>query len=103
MSFIEIIYLITSTCSLLMGLPQIRQLILTKRSDELNIGTWTMWLFSQLIFLLYVASKNDRILIIMQVIWLLFYVVMASLVLYYRWRPGGEVLERVVVLDNEKV
>jgi hypothetical protein len=76
-----------------MGFPQIRQLIITKRSDELNIGTWTMWLVSQLIFSLYVASKNDKVLMVMSVIWLAFYIVMAALVLYYRWRPGGTVPE----------
>jgi uncharacterized protein with PQ loop repeat len=102
MAPIEIIYLITSTGSLLMTVPQIRQLIVTKQSDELNIGTWTMWLVSQSVFFAYVVSKNDTVLMIMQFIWTLLYLAMVCLIVYYRWRPGGATPEQAPVLDQEQ-
>jgi hypothetical protein len=104
MTTIEVVYLISSSSSLVMGLAQVRQIILTKRSDELNIGTWVMWLISQGIFLTYVSTRPDPVLITMQWIWLLFYIAMVVLVVYYRLRPGGSTPSRlasVEVLDED--
>lgn len=85
---IEIIYLITSTASLVISVPQLRQLVITKRSDELNVATWTMWLIHQFVFLGYALTLRQTTMLITNSIWTLFYAAMLGLIVYYRRNPG---------------
>ena len=43
MNLIDVLYLITSMTSLGASVPQVLQLFKEKRSDELSITTWAMW------------------------------------------------------------
>ena len=98
---IEILYLVTSFSSLVASIPQLRQICVTKRSDELNISTWCTWVITQAVFLLYVLSRGENILLLTSTLWLLFYLVMASLILYYRKHPGHQAaLEQPGDLDQ---
>ncbi len=89
MTTLQIIYSISTSIAILASLPQIRQLLVTKRSEELNITTWSLWLCTQFVTLSYMVSIRDHLLIAVSTIWLVFYVIMISLILYYRRNPGG--------------
>lgn len=87
--YIETAYITSSVVAILMSLPQVRQLLVEKASDELNIGTWATWLLSQFVVLLYVSSKGEKVMIATNIVWCTFYLAMIVLILYYRRYPGG--------------
>ena len=97
MTALQIIYTISTCIALLASFPQILQLITSKRSDELSVTTWLLWLCTQFVSLAYVVSIKDILLITFASVWLLFYAVMIGLILYYRRKP-----ELVVVADKEE-
>jgi uncharacterized protein with PQ loop repeat len=83
--------MISTTAALVASVPQVHQLLITKRSDELNITTWTVWLISQIVFLVYAATTFARpVLLAANVIWLGFYTVMICLIVYYRRNPAPD-------------
>jgi hypothetical protein len=91
MNFFETLYACSTTIAVLASFPQIRQLLLAKRSDELNLATWTLWLGTQFVSLTYALSIHNRLLTIINAVWITFYAVMLGLITYYRRNPGGEV------------
>lgn len=84
MHTIETIYIIAALTAISACLPQIRQLIITKASDELNLGTWSVWLMTQCVTLTYVASIENLLMTIVNIAWVTFYAVMVGLIVYYR-------------------
>jgi uncharacterized protein with PQ loop repeat len=93
MNSLQIIYIISTLIAIIASIPQIRQLYRTKRSDELSIPTWTIWLVTQFVTLAYISTVQDPILTAVASTWVLFYVVMISLIMYYRRHPGVGSLE----------
>lgn len=93
MNPIEVLYTCSASVAVLASIPQVRQLLVTKSSDELNIATWSLWLGTQFISLTYAISLQVHLLIIVNCIWITFYTVMLTLILYYRRNPGK-------VIDN---
>lgn len=85
----EILYTCSTTVAVIASVPQVRQLIISKRSDELSVPTWSLWLATQVVSLTYMISIRERLLIIVSSIWLVFYVIMMALIMYYRRNPGG--------------
>ena len=83
----EILYMISTSVSLLSSIPQARQLVVTKRSDELSLTTWIVWLGTQLVSFMYAISIAQTALIFANIGWITFYAVMVGLILYYR-RPS---------------
>lgn len=63
MHIFEILYSLSTTVALLACLPQARQLIVTKCSDELSLTTWTMWLGTQCFSLGYALSIGQTVLV----------------------------------------
>lgn len=99
--YIETAYITSSVIAILMSLPQVRQLLVEKSSEELNIGTWATWLCSQFVVLLYVASKGEKVMIATNIVWCTFYIIMITLILYYRRHPGGIKVSRRAELSLE--
>ncbi len=91
MHLFEVVYLSATTIALLVCIPQMRQIIVAKHSDEFSLTTWGMWIFTQSISLMYVASLKQTILVIASALWTLFYICMVALIVYYR-RPAPEAL-----------
>lgn len=83
----ELLYIMSTTVSLIASVPQARQLIITKRSDELSATTWGMWVCTQCVSLFYAISIAQTVLILANIGWLTFYSIMVVLILYYR-RPA---------------
>lgn len=88
MTALQIIYTISTCIALLASFPQIQQLLTTKRSDELSMTTWALWFCTQFVTLAYVSSIGDMLLVAFASVWLVFYVVMISLIYYYRRHPA---------------
>lgn len=68
------------------GIPQLRKLIRMKSSDEFNLGTWGMWVLTQVIFVSYAVAIKDPLLIGVNTAWIAFYGAMVVLIIYYRPR-----------------
>jgi uncharacterized protein with PQ loop repeat len=86
---IEIAYSCSTIIALLASASQVKQLLISKRSDELSPATWSVWSCTQFVSLLYALSLEQAVLIIANCIWITFYIVMISLIYYYRRNPGG--------------
>lgn len=84
MHLFEILYMTSTAVALIACIPQMRQLIATKCSDEFSLTTWTMWIFTQGISLMYVLSLKQMLLVLASGLWTMFYIIMVSLILYYR-------------------
>lgn len=93
---IATIYFVSSIAGLAMAAPQAHQLVVLKRSDELNLGTWTMWLLNQIAFMFYMFTLNDAVTMVTSVLWTLFYAAMLGLIVYYRKYPRPLVLAESV-------
>ncbi len=89
MSILAIIYIALSVSSLIMSIPQLRTLLTTKRSDELHLGTWSMWFFNQVAMMVFMFTLNDTAVKTMSILWTSFYVLMLVLILHYRHHPGA--------------
>ncbi len=84
MKTIEVFYLIATLISLGACIPQIKQLIQTRRADEFNMTSWTTWFFTQIISLTYAISVGETMLILANIAWVSFYLTMVCLIFYYR-------------------
>lgn len=94
----EILYVMSTTVSLVSSIPQARQLVVTRRSDELSLPTWVAWLGTQMISFLYAVSISQGALIFANIGWITFYAVMVGLIIYYR-RPAY--VSRLVLAVDE--
>jgi uncharacterized protein with PQ loop repeat len=81
---IEIAYLIASLIAVIAMVPQIKQLLITKQSDELSLSTWSAWAGCQVVSLLYGFSIGAFAYIIVNFVWIAFYILMVALIIRYR-------------------
>ena len=86
MKFIEIAYIVSTMISLLAGIPQARQLMIEKRSDEFSLSSWSLWVGTQCVSLMYALSIHNMLLAAVNVMWVSFYAFMVALILRYRTR-----------------
>lgn len=98
---IEFVYFAASTVAVIAMAPQIKQLIVTKRSDEFNLGSWSVWGFSQFIALMYGISLGALPYIIVNTIWLVYYATMVGFILHYRRRQPSSPLAQYNYLQPE--
>lgn len=84
MQTLEIVYLTAAVGSVLAMAPQIRQLWITKQSDELNLVTWIMWSITQCVALVYSLAIGAIPYFVVNVAWIIFYIVMITLIIKYR-------------------
>ncbi|MGE5327835.1 MAG: hypothetical protein ACM3KH_00720 [Thiobacillus sp.] len=84
MNTIEVIYLSMAAVSFATSIPQIKQLLVLKKSDELNLFTWTSWAISQITSLAYAIYLKSIPFIVVNIVWTGFYVFMLILIVKYR-------------------
>jgi uncharacterized protein with PQ loop repeat len=81
---IEFIYVTTTLLSVLTAFPQLKQLWSIKNSDEFNLFSWVAWLIAQLAALVYAISIASVPYLIVNILWITFYVLMIGLIVKYR-------------------
>jgi uncharacterized protein with PQ loop repeat len=84
MTILELSYTLAAIVALSACIPQMRQLISTKQSDELSLWAWCLWTLTQIVTLLYVASIGNVLMISVNLAWVSFYGVMTILIVRYR-------------------
>ena len=100
MHLIQSLYLLSSFVSVVAMWPQIRQLLVTKQSDELSLSTWISWTIGQIIAELYAVSLHAAPYLIASTSWLLFYFVMLALIIHYRLKPTPVLTSDIVASSN---
>lgn len=81
---IELIYLAASSVAIIAMAPQVKQLFVTKRSDEFSLASWLAWTCSQGVAILYGLSLGALPYVIINSIWFSYYLVMVAMIMYYR-------------------
>jgi uncharacterized protein with PQ loop repeat len=84
MNIFEITYTIGVLVAIGACIPQVIQLIKTKRSDEFSISTWLLWATTQGLSFMYAMHLGDTLLIAANAIWVSFYTLMVALIFHYR-------------------
>ncbi len=82
--FIETLYYFAGAFALIVSIPSIIRLLQTRCSDEFSITSWVGWLGYQLVALAYSIEIQAQAYIIINVVWISFYIVMLVLILKYR-------------------
>ncbi|MEO7904517.1 MAG: hypothetical protein ABIR91_01840 [Candidatus Saccharimonadales bacterium] len=89
MILIEILYTTAAVVAISACIPQVLQLWRLKRSDELNLQSWTTWTFTQMVTLVYVISIGNVLMSVVNLVWVSFYVCMTVMIIRYRRQAGG--------------
>lgn len=84
MTYITILYMIAVFFSLVASIPQVMTLYRVKCSDEFQLTTWIVWLFMQVVSLVYMTSIGNLLLIVANTLWVMFYLLMMVLIIVYR-------------------
>lgn len=77
---------IVTVCTYISYVPQIIKLVRTKKSEDLSIASWVLWLISAFANLVYSVVLGRAELIIASVSELLFIMVTLVLTIYYEYR-----------------
>ena len=88
---IEFIYITASLASVCAMAPQVKQVLITKRTDELSLTSWVIWAVAQAGTTIYALSVNAPPFIVISSVWALYYAAMVTLILHYR-RTGPALL-----------
>jgi len=83
---IQIAYIIASFIAVAATIPQVKQLLATKESDELNLTSWSTWTAYQVVATIYGISISAWLYVVVSTAWIIFYVTMLTLIVRYR-RP----------------
>ncbi len=89
MHFIEALYFSAALFGIGACVPQLRQLVKSRASDELSVASWSIWLATQSVTLVYVASIGNLLMTAVNVVWVSFYATMVVLIVKYR-QPARE-------------
>lgn len=84
MRAIELLYMLAATLSLVACVPQLRQLKLSKCSDEFSLMSWGTWTGAQMMSLMYVISIGNVLMVLVNIAWVSFYAYMTYLIVRYR-------------------
>lgn len=77
-------YITGALIALCAGASQLRQLLVSKASDEFSLSTWFVWLGTQCTALLYTVSIGNILMVAVNCAWITFYAVMVMLIVRYR-------------------
>lgn len=84
MTYIAILYMLAAGFSVIASIPQVVTLYRVKCSDEFQLSTWIVWLFTQVVSLAYMISLGNGLLIATNTLWVAFYLLMVVLIVAYR-------------------
>lgn len=84
MTVIELLYMLAAALALTACIPQLRQLMATKQSDEFSLQTWIVWTCAQMMALIYMISIGNVPLVLVNIAWTGFYAYMTYLIYRYR-------------------
>lgn len=84
MILIQIMYSVAAVVAIGAGIPQLRQLITTKNSDEFSIATWSTWLITQSVTATYFTTLGSTLAAVVSGAWVVFYLMILTLIMYYR-------------------
>ena len=101
MNLIELAYLLASTASVIAMWPQVRQLLVAKRSDELSLPTWITWTACQLISLVYSISIKALPFILANIAWVTFYITMLGLIFRYQRKNSPKTIPEPAPIESE--
>ena len=81
--------LVVNVCSFVSYLPQIVKLLRTKKSEDIAVSTWILWMISGLCYLLYTLGVGDIGLILTCVVQFVLDSTVTFLSWKYRHGPKG--------------
>ena len=84
MNQLAILLLVSGSASVLAVIPQLVKLIKLKHSDELSLVSWVVWFLYEVISLMYAFSINSLPYIIINALWVVFYIAMIILIVRYK-------------------
>ena len=84
MNILVVILLVAGTASVVASIPQLVRLIRLKHSDEFSVISWSVWLLYQVVSLIYAFSINSVPYIVINLLWVIFYISMIVLILRYK-------------------
>ena len=93
MRAIELLYMLAASFSLAACVPQLKQLFLTKCSDEFSVISWGTWTGAQFMSLIYVTSLGNVLMMLVNVAWVSFYAFMTYLIIRYRRTASADLGE----------
>lgn len=100
MKVIVYIYLATSLCSVATALPQVRQILVMKNSDEFNLLSWLAWSIAQITALVYSITIHSLPYVVVNLGWITFYLVMTVLIVKYRHPKVSELASESITIDK---
>lgn len=80
-----ILYIIAVTVQLAGGIPQVIRLLQTRQSRTMSLTTWALWLLAQMIVTVYIATREEWLMMIVSIGWVTLYGVIVGLTVYYRY------------------
>ncbi len=83
-SFLATLLVIGGFAAVVATIPQALKVIKLKRSDELNLTSWVIWMLYQLISVAYSYSIKAYLYVALNILWGVFYAVMVFLIIKYR-------------------
>ena len=83
-SFLATMLVIGGLAAVVATIPQALKVIRLKRSDELNLASWVIWLLYQVISVVYSYSIGAYLYVALNTLWGIFYGVMVVLIIKYR-------------------
>lgn len=99
---IRVLFICSTALAMSATVPQLMKLVRVKSSREISLQSYGMWSGTQSVTVLYALTIGDIVLAISSAVWLTFYVIMTSLIIYYR-RPSRILAEAVLSVDPESL
>lgn len=85
---IQILYILASFIGVIAMVPQVKQLLITRQSDEFNLSTWMSWMACQGVATVYAVTIGAMAYVAVSTVWAMFYALMVILIIKYK-RPNG--------------
>lgn len=76
--------MVVGVLSPLTSIPQIFQIVTTQDSQGVSIATWILYIFLGMFWLVYGIAHEEKPIIVNNTLWIIFEVVIVSLILVYR-------------------
>ncbi|MDO4773975.1 MAG: PQ-loop domain-containing transporter [Candidatus Saccharibacteria bacterium] len=82
---IAILYIIAAIAQIAGGIPQVLRLLQTRQTKSMSLTTWGLWAVAQVVMTIYVASRQEWLIMWVSIGWVTLYSVIIGLIVYYRY------------------